>query len=131
MHAVIPRNLLRSYLADIFITFFIKLFTLLFSPSYFSRDNGIIPVLLNSIFFYGFPFRLFVFVRMCAASLKNIGEKTAGLFDRKKKEMEEKAAEAQTYAEEQARKAGEVLEQKKKDAGELLDGAGKRKSFEY
>lgn len=66
----------------------------------------------------------FLFVRMCVASLKNIGEKAGGLFDRKKKEMEEKAAEAQTYAEEQARKAGEVLDQTKKDAGELLDGAG-------
>lgn len=69
-----------------------------------------------------------VCVRMCAASLKNIGEKTAGLFDRKKKEMgdlaAEKAAEAQTYAEEQARKAGEAVEQTKKEAGELFDGAG-------
>lgn len=62
---------------------------------------------------------------VCVASLKNIGEKTAGLFDRKKKEMGEKAAEAQSYAEEQARKAGEALEQTKKEAGELLDGAGK------
>lgn len=68
---------------------------------------------------------------MCAASLKNIGEKTAGLFDRKKKEMGEKAAEAQTYAEEQARKAGEALEQTKKEAGELLDGAGKLKMSAY
>lgn len=66
---------------------------------------------------------------MCSASLKNIGEKTAGLFDRKKKEMSdlaaEKAAEAQTYAEEQAQKAGEAFEQSKKEAGELFDGAGK------
>lgn len=58
-----------------------------------------------------------VWVWICAASLKNIGEKTAGLFDRKKREMgdlaAEKAAEAQTYAGEQAQKAGE-----------LLDGAG-------
>lgn len=67
---------------------------------------------------------------VCVASLKNIGEKTAGLFDRKKKEMEEKAAEAQTYAEEQARKAGEVLDQTKKEAGELLDGAGKLNCFD-
>lgn len=65
---------------------------------------------------------------ICAASLKNIGEKTANLFDRKKKEVSdlaaERAAEAQSYAEERARKAGEAVEQTKKEAAEILDGAG-------
>lgn len=66
---------------------------------------------------------------MNAASLKNIGEKTANLFDRKKKEMgdlaSEKAAEAQAFAEENAKKADEAFEQTKKEAGDILAGAGK------
>lgn len=73
----------------------------------------------------------FSFVRECVASLKNIGEKTANLFDRKKKEASdlaaERAAEAQTYAVEQARKASEAADQTKKEAAELLDGAGELK----
>lgn len=68
---------------------------------------------------------------VCAASLKNIGDKTAGLFDRKKKEMSdlasEKASEAQSFAEEQARKAEEALDQTKKGAADLLDRAGELK----
>lgn len=63
------------------------------------------------------------------ASLKSIGEKTTSLFEKKKKEVEdlaaEKATEAQNYAEEQAKKAGEAVEQTKKEAGEILGGAGK------
>lgn len=64
-----------------------------------------------------------------AASLKNIGDKASNLFERKKKEVgdlaAEKATEAQTYAEEQAKKAGEAVDQTKKEAGDILGGAGK------
>lgn len=69
----------------------------------------------------------------CAASLKSIGEKTANLFEKKKKEVgdlaTEKATEAHSYAEEQAKKAGEAVEQTKKEAGEILGGAGKWNLF--
>lgn len=62
------------------------------------------------------------------ATLKNIGEKTANLFERKKKEVgdlaTEKASEAQNYAEEQAKEAGKAVEQTKKEAGEIFGGAG-------
>lgn len=60
--------------------------------------------------------------------MKNIGEKTTSLFERKKKEVEdlatEKAAEAQTYAEEQAKKTGEAIEDTKKEATGIFGGAG-------
>lgn len=63
------------------------------------------------------------------AALKNIGEKTSNLFERKKKEVgdlaTEKASEAQSYAEEQAKKVGESIEQTKKEASEIVGGAGK------
>lgn len=63
-----------------------------------------------------------------AASLKNIGEKTVGLFDRKKKEVEqltaEKVAEAEQYAGEQAKKAGEAVEQTKKEVGGIISSTG-------
>lgn len=49
--------------------------------------------------------------------MKNIGDKAGGLFDRKKKEMSDLAAE-------KAAEAQEALEKAKKDAGELLDQAG-------
>lgn len=62
------------------------------------------------------------------AALKNIGEKTTSLFERKKKEVgdlaTEKATEAQTYAEEQAKKVEESIEQTKKEAGEIMGGTG-------
>lgn len=70
----------------------------------------------------------FIFCIPNLASLKNIGEKTAGLFDRKKKEVEklaaDKAAEASTFAEEQAKKAGDAVAKTKDEAGAILTGAG-------
>lgn len=64
----------------------------------------------------------------CVASLKNIGEKTAGLFDRKKKEVEqltaEKVAEAEGYAEEQAKHVGEAVQQTKNQVGGILSSSG-------
>lgn len=61
--------------------------------------------------------------------MKSIGEKTANLFEKKKKEVgdlaTQKATEAQSYAEEQAKKAAEAVEQTKKEAGEIMGGAGK------
>lgn len=60
--------------------------------------------------------------------MKSIGEKTATLFDKKKKEVEqlatEKANEAHGYAEDQAHKIGDAIEQTKNEAGELIGGAG-------
>lgn len=65
---------------------------------------------------------------LCTAALKNIGEKTSNLFERKKKEVgdlaTEKATEAQNYAEEQAKKVGDSIEQTKKEAGEIIGGTG-------
>lgn len=62
------------------------------------------------------------------ASLKSIGEKTANIFDRKKKEVEqlasEKANEAHGYAEEQAKKAGDSIDQTAKEAGQILSSTG-------
>lgn len=67
-------------------------------------------------------------MNVLTASLKNFGEKTAGLFERKKKDAEqlaaEKAAEIQKLAEEQAQKAGEVLSKTKNEAGEIVNGTG-------
>lgn len=75
-------------------------------------------------FFVGFVSFFF-----CLAALKNIGEKTTSLFDRKKKEVgdlaTEKASEAQSYAEEQAKKAGEAIEETKNEASGILGGACK------
>lgn len=63
------------------------------------------------------------------ATLKNIGDKTTGLFERKKKEVAdlaaEKAAEAQAYADEQAKKVGESIEQTKTEASNIIGGTGK------
>lgn len=62
------------------------------------------------------------------ATLKNIGDKTTSLFERKKKEVAdlaaEKAAEAQTYADEQAKKVGESIEQTKTEASNIIGGTG-------
>lgn len=62
------------------------------------------------------------------ATLKNIGDKTQSLFERKKKEVSdlaaEKATEAQTYADEQAKKFGESIEQTKNEASGIIGGAG-------
>lgn len=61
--------------------------------------------------------------------MKNIGEKTTNLFERKKKEVgdlaTEKASEAQTYAEEQAKKAGDAIEETKNEASGILGNACK------
>lgn len=65
--------------------------------------------------------------------MKNIGEKTTNLFERKKKEVgdlaTEKASEAQAYAEEQAKKAGEAIEETKNEASGILSNACKTNSF--
>lgn len=66
-----------------------------------------------------------------AASLKSFGEKTASLFDRKKKDAEklaaDKAAEAQKIAEEQARKVGEEIGKTKSEAEALASSTGIRR----
>lgn len=63
-----------------------------------------------------------------AASLKSLGEKTASLFDRKKKDAEtlaaEKASTAQKMAEEQVRKAGEAVGQTRSEAENLAASTG-------
>lgn len=60
--------------------------------------------------------------------MKSFGEKTANLFDKKKKEVEqlatEKAHDAQESAEEQAKRIGDAIDQTKNEAGELISGAG-------
>lgn len=60
--------------------------------------------------------------------MKNIGEKTMNLFDRKKKDVEqltaEKVAEAQEYAEEQAKKAGEAVAQTKNEVTGIVSDGG-------
>lgn len=65
-----------------------------------------------------------------AASLKSFGEKTAGLFDRKKKDAEKLAADkltdAQKLAEEQARKVGEEIGKTKSEAEALAASTGER-----
>uniref|UniRef100_A0A1B0DHP1 Uncharacterized protein n=1 Tax=Phlebotomus papatasi TaxID=29031 RepID=A0A1B0DHP1_PHLPP len=62
------------------------------------------------------------------ASLKSLGEKTASLFDRKKKDAEtlaaEKAATAQKMAEEQVKKAGEAVGQTRSEAENLAASTG-------
>lgn len=67
------------------------------------------------------------------ATLKNIGDKTQSLFERKKKEVSdlaaEKATEAQTYAEEQAKKVGESIEQTKNEASGIIGGASEFSFF--
>lgn len=74
--------------------------------------------------------RHFFFSSLRIAALKNIGEKTSNLFERKKKEVgdlaTEKATEAQSYAEEQAKKVGDSIEQTKKEAGEIIGGTGEQ-----
>lgn len=64
----------------------------------------------------------------CIASLKSFGEKTANLFERKKKEVEqiaaEKAVEVQLLAEEQAQKAVDAIAQTSSDANEVLNSKG-------
>lgn len=64
-----------------------------------------------------------------AASLKSFGEKTASLFDRKKKDAEQVAAEkataAQKMAEEQARKTAEAIGQTKSEVENLAADTGK------
>lgn len=65
---------------------------------------------------------------MSLASLKSLGDKTASLFERKKKDAEQlaadKLAEAQKNAEEQAKRAGDAFEQTKKEAGDILSSTG-------
>lgn len=67
------------------------------------------------------------------ASLKSFGEKTAGLFERKKNDAEqlaaEKAAEIQKLAEEQAQKAGEAIAKTRNDAGDLVNNTGELHIF--
>lgn len=74
-----------------------------------------------------------VYVGHYLATLKNIGDKTSSLFERKKKEVSdlaaEKATEAQTYAEEQAKKVGESIEQTKNEASGIIGGAGEFSFF--
>lgn len=69
------------------------------------------------------------------ASLKSFGEKTASLFDRKKKDAEklaaDKAAEAQKIAEEQARKVGEEIGKTKSEAEALAASTGEECGWEY
>lgn len=66
------------------------------------------------------------------ASLKNLGEKTANLFERKKKDAEELAAEkiheAQQSVEEQAKKTGELIAEKKNEAEKII---GSKRKFEH
>lgn len=79
---------------------------------------------------YLFIYRLFVSLQIenYAASLKTFGEKTANLFDKKKKDVEqlatEKAHDAQEYAEDQAKKIGDAIEHTKNEAGGLMAGTG-------
>lgn len=60
--------------------------------------------------------------------MKNFGEKTVNLFDRKKKDAEqiaaEKAAEAQKYVEDQIQKGGEAAAQTKNEFGQLVTETG-------
>lgn len=69
------------------------------------------------------------FYSVHAASLKSFGERTAGLFDRKKKDAEklaeEKAEEAKKMAEEQARTLGESIGKTKSEAEQLAASTGK------
>lgn len=62
------------------------------------------------------------------ASLKNLGDKTASLFSKKKDEAEklakEKAENAQKMAEEQAKKVGEAVQQTKSEAENLATSTG-------
>lgn len=62
--------------------------------------------------------------------MKNIGEKTFSLFEKKKKDVEqltaEKVTEAQEYAEEQAKKAGEAVEQTKNEVTGIVSGGGNK-----
>lgn len=80
-----------------------------------------------------YTFLCAVFFLFYLAALKNIGEKTTNLFERKKKEVgdltTEKASEAQAYAEEQAKKAGEAIDETKNEASGILAGACKFDSF--
>ncbi len=66
---------------------------------------------------------------MILASLKNLGTKTTSLFERKKKDVEqlaaEKAAEAQKLAEDQAKLAADSLTKAKTDAEKLALSTGK------
>lgn len=65
---------------------------------------------------------------MVTASLKSLGDKTASLFERKKKDVEklaqEKAAEAQHLAEEQAQKTSEALNKTKSEAEGIVTSTG-------
>lgn len=68
------------------------------------------------------------FSSVCVASLKSFGERTVGLFDRKKKDAEklaeEKAEEAKKIAEEQARTLGESIGKTKSEAEQLAASTG-------
>lgn len=62
------------------------------------------------------------------ASLKNIGDKTTSLFERKKKDVsklaQDKAAEAQRLAEEQAHKASDAVMKTKSEAEDIAASTG-------
>lgn len=77
----------------------------------------------HSDYLYLYGFHLFL------ASLKSFGEKTASLFDRKKKDAEtlaaEKAEAAKKLAEEQAQKTAEALDESKREAEEMAASTGK------
>lgn len=70
---------------------------------------------------------------MILASLKNLGSKTTSLFERKKKDVEElaaqKAAEAQKIAEDQVKLATDSFSQAKTDAEKLALSTGKLNSL--
>lgn len=61
--------------------------------------------------------------------MKSFGDKTASLFERKKKDAgelaQEKANAAQKLAEEQVKKTGEALSQTRSDAENLAASTGK------
>lgn len=64
----------------------------------------------------------------CIGAFKNFGEKTAALFDRKKKDASnlaaEKVAEASHMVEDQAKKVGDTIQSTKSDAEKAaLDAA--------
>lgn len=75
------------------------------------------------------PFHLQTYFHNFLASLKNLGEKTANLFERKKKDAEqiaaEKSAEAQKYIEDQLKKSSEAVAQTKNEVGKMVSDTGK------
>lgn len=66
--------------------------------------------------------------------MKSFGDKTASLFERKKKDAgdlaQDKVNAAQKLAEEQVKKTGEALSQTKSDAENLAAGTGKNHNIQ-